>query len=218
MSQPPPLILYNDTFWVSPYAYSCFVVLHEKELPFEVRTVALEKREQHAPDFRDRSLTARVPTLVHGDFWLSESTAIVDYLEEAFPAPAHRALLPETLQDRARARQLLAWIRSDFLALREERSTHTMFYPHEHALAPLSPAARAAADKVIRVASAMVPEGRATIFQDFSVADADLAFVLMRLVLAGDELPAHLKTWAESIWRRPSVHAYVTRERPPLAE
>lgn len=216
MLERPPLVLYNDTFWVSPYAYSCFVVLHEKELPFEVRAVALEKREHHEPAFRDRSLTARIPTLAHGDFWVSESTAIIEYLEEAFPAPQFRALLPRGLHERARARQLLAWIRSDLLPLREERSTHSMFY--DRADKPLSPAARTAADKLVRIAAAVVPEGRPTLFDEFSVADADLAFVLMRLILNGDEVPPRLRTFAEAVWRRPSVHAFVARERPPLAE
>lgn len=214
MIQEAPLLLYVDSLWESPFAYSCFVALHEKALPFEARGLDLAKREQDAPEFRDRSLTARIPTLVHGDFWLSESTAILDYLEEAFGPPNHPALLPEGLRDRARARQILAWIRSDFLALREERSTRSMFY--DRADKPLSPAARKAADKVIRVASAVLPDGRATIFRDFTIADADLAFVLMRLILNGDEVPPRLKAFAEAIWARPSVHAFVARGRPSL--
>ena len=44
----------------------------------------------------------------------------------AFPAPTHPPLLPALPQPRARARQLLAWIRSDLMPIREERATHTM--------------------------------------------------------------------------------------------
>lgn len=215
MSERQPLVLHVDTAWVSPYAYSCFVVLHEKELLFEVRLLDIDHGAQNDPVFRDRSLTARIPALVHGDFWLSESLAIVDYLEEAFPAPAFPALLPENIRERARARQICGWIRSDFLALRDERSTDTMF--HARSDKPLSPAARKAADKVLRVAEAVVPEGRGTIFGEFSVADADLAFLLMRLVLNGDEVPVRLRAYAEAIWQRASVRSYVVRERPPLA-
>ena len=44
------------------------------------------------PAYRDRSLTAKVPALEHDDFWLAESSAIAEYLEEAFPPPGHPAL------------------------------------------------------------------------------------------------------------------------------
>ena len=79
-----------------------------------------------APGYADRSLTARVPMLRHGDFYLSESSAIVEYLEDAFPGTPR--LLPADVRQRARARQLMAWVRSDLMPIREERSTHTLFY------------------------------------------------------------------------------------------
>ena len=207
-----PLVLYSDSLWESPYVYSCFVALHEKELAYEVRTVSLERQEHHLPEFRDRSLTARVPALVHGDFWLTESTAIVDYLEEAFPAPAFRTVLPAGLRERARARQIMAWLRSDLGPLRVERPTSSIFF--EPTREPLSEPARVAGGKLVRVASAVVPEGSTTMFEDFSVADADLALALMRLVANGDDLPARLRTYAETVWQEPSVHAFVARQRP----
>src|SRR5688572_10669822 len=125
MAPPAPLALYGDRFWISPYVYSCFVALTEKGVPFEMVEVALDRKEQHQPEFRDRSLTGRVPALRHGDFWLSESAAIVEYVDETFPGPK---LLPTDPKDRARARQVMGWIRSDLMGVREERSTHTMFY------------------------------------------------------------------------------------------
>jgi len=46
--------------------------------------------------------------------------------------------LPASPRDRARARQIMAWIRSDLMSIREERATHTFFY--KHPVQPLSPA------------------------------------------------------------------------------
>src|SRR6201999_684380 len=100
--------------------------LKEKALEFEASPVALEAGEQNTPRFRDPSITARVPALEHDDFWLAESMAIVDYLDEAFP-DAPRAL-PADLRERARARQVLSWLRSDLAVLRQQRSTATMFH------------------------------------------------------------------------------------------
>ena len=211
MAPPAPLALYGDRFWISPYVYSCFVALTEKGVPFEMVEVALDRREQHQPEFRDRSLTGRVPALRHGDFWLSESAAIVEYVDEVF-AGTGTALMPAGREDRARARQVMGWIRSDLLALREERPTTTMFYAPTKK--PLGPNAQAAADKLVRVASQLVGAGRTTLFDTWSIADADLAFVLQRLVANGDPIPPALRTYAESTWRRPSVRAFVERERP----
>jgi glutathione S-transferase len=207
------LVLHTDSLWISPWVFTCFVALKEKALEFEAHPVALESQEQQAPAYRDASITARVPALEHGDFWVAESMAIVDYLEEAF-ADAPRAL-PADLRERARARQVLSWLRSDLAPLREERPTTTMFYAH--ADKPLSAAASEAAAKLIRVAGALVPSGRPTIAPSgFSVADADLAFVLHRLILNGHDVPAPLRAYAASHWARPSLQAFIDRVRPPL--
>lgn len=211
MAAPSQIALYSDRFWISPYVYSCFVALTEKGLPFDVVDVALDRKEQHNPEFRDRSLTGRVPALRHGDFWLSESAAIIEYLDETF-AGTGVALLPPDREDRARARQIMGWIRSDLLALREERPTTTIFYAPTKK--PLSANAQTAAEKLVRVASQIVREGETTLFGTWSIADADLAFVLHRLILNNDPVPSALKTYAEATWRRPSVRAFVERERP----
>lgn len=207
-----PLVLYADAIWESPYVFTCFVALHEKELPFEVRTVDIDRGEQHAPVYRDRSLTARVPALVHDDFWLTESTAIIEYLEESFPRPAYRSVLPPAPRERARARQLMAWLRSDLQPLRDERPTRSIFL--ERTKAPLSTKARVATEKLLRVVGEVLPVGQNSLFDEFSVADSDLALAMMRLIANGDEVPDRLRAYAAAIWQRPSVRAFASRERP----
>ena len=208
-----PLILYVDGFWNSPYAFSVFVCLKEKGLPFATREVNLHEKAQRAPDFKAKSITARVPVLEQGAFQLSESSAIVEYLEDTFGPPRYPALLPAAPRERARARQIMAWLRSDLMPIREERATHTFFY--KHPVQPLSPAGKAAAEKLITAASAFIPDGRTTLFDSFSIADADLAMMLMRLVGNGDEVPAKLRDFVAAQWQRPSVRAWVERERAP---
>ena len=205
------LVLYTDSSWISPYVFTCFVALHEKLLPFETSLVSLEEGEHLHASYRDRSLTARVPALKHGELWLAESSAIVEYLDEAFPKAPR--MLPEDMRDRARARQIMAWIRSDLLALREERPTTTMFF--EHAKTPLSEAGQKAADKLVKVAELLIPDGATSLFGEFSAADADLAFMLHRLLLNGHAVPDKARAFAEAQWKRPSIRAFVVRERKP---
>jgi len=207
------VVLYADAFWISPYVFTCYVALREKEVPFDVRPVALQTKEQRLPSYQSRTLTGRVPAIDHGDFTMAESNAIVDYLEEAFPPPAHPAVYPTDLRQRARARQLLGWIRTDLMPIREERSTHTMFYAR--ATAPLSAAGRDALDRLVFVAEELVTEGKPTLFDTFSIADADLAFMLHRLLLNGDPVPPKLATYARAVWTRPSIREFIERERIP---
>ena len=121
-------LLYVDSKYSSPYAMSVFVTLHEKGLPFDLLTIDLAARENKAPAYTATSLTCRVPTLVHDDFSLSESSAILEYLEDLYPPPGYAPVYPADLRARARARQVQAWLRSDLAAIRNERSTQVIFF------------------------------------------------------------------------------------------
>jgi glutathione S-transferase len=211
------LVLHGNAMWNSPYVLSCFVALTEKQLPFEVQTVALHEGAQRSPAYVQTSFTARVPALVDGDFSLSESSAIIEYLEEKWPPPGHAAVLPRDLRERARARQIMAWVRSDLGPIREERSSEYVFYPHDGLppYAPLSAAARRALDKLVSFAERVVPADGGALFGAWCIADTDLAMMLQRLVKTGEPLPAQLGAFAEREWRRPSIQAYVNVSRPP---
>ena len=203
--------------WTSPYVLSCFVALTEKKLPFEVQTVKLHEAAQHSASYVNTSFTARVPALVDGDFSLSESSAIVEYLEDKWPAPEHASLLPRDLQQRARARQLMSWLRSDLVPIREERSSEYVFYPTDSLppFAPLSTAARRAVTKLVSFAERVVPADGGPLFGAWCIADTDLAMMLQRLVKTSEPLAAPLLAFAEREWRRPSVQSFINVSRPP---
>ena len=205
--------LYSDGFWISPYVFSVFVTLKEKGLPFEVKPVALHQQEQRRPPYRDQTLTGRVPALEHGGFWLAESSAIVEYLDEAFPAPQYPRALPADLRQRARARQLMAWLRSDLMPIREERSAETIFY--EPTSRPLSEAAHVAAGRLLSVADRLIPDQGSSLFGDWCTADADLAFMCKRLLASGYSLPEKIRAFVDAQWSRPSARAFVERQRAP---
>nr|WP_315215817.1 glutathione transferase [uncultured Duganella sp.] len=203
-------ILYVDSLFTSPYALSAFVALTEKGVPFTLRTVDLEAGHQKRSDYADRALTARVPALVEGDFVLTESSAITEYLEESFPAPEYLALYPKDRRQRARARQVQAWLRSDLVPVRVERDTETVFFGK--ASAPLTEAGRAAADKLIHAADRLVQGPN--LFGAWSIVDVDLTMMLNRLICNGDEVPQKLKDYAAAQWQRPSIQQWLARHQP----
>jgi glutathione S-transferase len=207
-----PLVLYTNSFWTSPYAFVCFVALREKGIPFETRDVALHERAQQRDDYAARTLTARVPALDHDGFVLTESMAIVEYLEDAFPATPR--VFPADAKARARARQVLSWIRSDdTLPIRDERSAEKIFYPETRAAnAPLSESAQKSAKKLFALAEGVLPLSGGG--DGWCIADADLAFFLQRLIQNGDPVPDALRAYAAAQWKRPSVQAWCERKRP----
>ncbi|HEY8925250.1 MAG TPA: glutathione S-transferase, partial [Polyangia bacterium] len=73
----------------------------------------------------------------------------------------------------------------------------------------------AAAEKLIRVASAFIPGDRATLFESFCIADADLAMMLHRLIANHLPIPAKLHDYAQAQWQRPSIRTFVQHPRRP---
>jgi len=167
----------------------------------------MEAKDNLKPDYARLSLTQRVPTLTHGDFHLSESSAITEYLEDLYPAPDYPPVYPEDLRAKARARQIQAWIRSDFPLIREERSTEVIFCRQSDK--PLSEAAKAETAKLFDAADDLIKDGTENLFQNWCIADTDLALMLNRLVMNGDYVPEKLKTYALHQWERPSVQLWV---------
>ncbi|CAI8859453.1 MULTISPECIES: glutathione transferase [Pseudomonas] len=203
------LKLYVGADHVSAFAMSAFVALKEKQLSFELVTVDLKARENYLPSYRDLSLTCKIPTLVHDDFALSESSAIAEYLDEL--SPGHKKLYPQDLRQRARARQLQAWLRSDLLVVRKERPFDLVYFGKKNTA--LSDEAQAAVERLFFVAGHLLEEGAEHLFGDWSIADTDLAIMLNRLVANGDPVPARLAAYVRRQWDRDSVRAWMDIER-----
>jgi maleylacetoacetate isomerase/maleylpyruvate isomerase len=81
------------------------IALHLKGLDFEQRSVHLVRNggEQRQPAYAALNPQQLVPTLVHGESVLTQSLAIIEYLDESWPQPA---LLPAEPLRRAQVRTL----------------------------------------------------------------------------------------------------------------
>jgi len=206
--------LYVDANFASPYALAAYVALVEKSQPFDIEALDLSRRANETQEYAKTSITRRVPTLIDDDFALSESSAICEYLDEVLPGDTR--LYPRDPRERARARQVQAWVRSDLMPIREERPTFVVFCGAKRP--PLSPAGLAAADKLTAGSLALLDRHGEQICGDWSIADVDLAMMLQRLIVLGDPLPPRLVDYANRQWRRPSVQRWVRHPRPPLVE
>jgi glutathione S-transferase len=200
--------LFIDSNHLSPYAMSAFVALREKGISFEKVLINLQAAEHLAATYAGVSTTQRVPAINDNGFYLSESSAICEYLEEKFPSVA---IYPKNVEQRAKAREIQAWLRSDLMAIRQERSTEVVFL--DRSPAPLSKDGQHAAQKLYLAVEQLLPVNQQSLFSEWSIVDTDLALMLNRLVRAGDEVPERLAQYARLQWQRPSVQEWVNMPR-----
>ena len=92
------------SYWRSSASYRVRIALNLKGVAYGYQPINLLKDEQNSSDYLALSPQGLVPTLVTDTgAALTQSLAIIEYLEEAHPAPA---LLPRDPVQRARARAI----------------------------------------------------------------------------------------------------------------
>lgn len=202
------LILYAESTWQSPWAFHALVALEELGLHYKLETVPLPIPAADRAKLLEHALLGKVPVLVDGPLWLGESSAISEYLAERFAPPKHPRIMPADPVERARARQIMSWLRTALFGLREDRPTSSVF--QKPVRKPLSEKAVADAAELVRVAERLLEPGRQTLFHDWSVADADLALALMRLVANEDPVPPRIAEYALAQFSRASVRRFLS--------
>jgi maleylacetoacetate isomerase len=104
------LTLYS--YWRSSASYRVRIALKLKGCAYQYAPVHLVRDGgvQYSDSYRQLNPESRVPTLVSGSLHLTQSMAILEWLEETYPAPA---LLPKDAAGRARVRGLAQLFAAD---------------------------------------------------------------------------------------------------------
>jgi maleylpyruvate isomerase len=105
-------------YFRSSAAYRVRIALNLKGLAYDYLPVHLVKGEQRAPSYRALNPQALVPLLIDDAETITQSMAIIEYLDEKFPDPP---LLPATAEARARVRSIAQAIACDIHPLNNLR-------------------------------------------------------------------------------------------------
>ncbi|MFM4668838.1 maleylacetoacetate isomerase [Aeromonas media] len=97
-------------YWRSSASFRVRLVLQLKGLGYEQHTVNLRQGEQKEKAYRRVNPQGLVPFLIDGDVQLGQSVAIMEYLDETYPA---YPLMPSAPEERARVRQIVNMIACD---------------------------------------------------------------------------------------------------------
>jgi maleylpyruvate isomerase len=113
-------------YYRSSAAFRVRIALNLKGLSVDHRFVHLRKGEQAAPEYGALNPQGLVPLVIDGPNLLTQSLAIIEYLEETNPEPA---LLPKEPIERARVRAIAQAIASDIHPLNNLRVLRYLIGP-----------------------------------------------------------------------------------------
>jgi maleylacetoacetate isomerase len=117
------------TYWRSSASFRLRIALNIKGIPVEHVPMHLRKNEQHRADYLRLNPQGLVPALAVGGEVLSQSLAIIEYLEETHPQPP---LLPRAPLARAEIRSMAFSIACDLHPLNNLRVLKYLKSPLGH--------------------------------------------------------------------------------------
>ena len=193
------LIIGNKRY--SSWSLRGWLALKFADLEFSETVVPLRLPDTHANITRFGDYPAKVPTLIHGDFAIWDSMAIMEYAAEAAP---EKQLWPQDPLARARARSISAEMHAGFFDLRNELP---MDLGLENAKPPQNEGAKSDIQRILKIWSDCREEfGKdgPFLFGRISMADAAFAPVVSRLRSYSVEVDAVSLAYMDAVWDLPA--------------
>jgi maleylacetoacetate isomerase len=98
------------SFFNSSTSYRVRIALALKGLEYEYKAVNIRAGDEYQPQYTEVNPSKGVPVLVDGDLTITQSMAIMQYLDEQYPEPR---LIPEDLINKTRVLELCNGIACD---------------------------------------------------------------------------------------------------------
>ncbi len=211
------MIVYGSS--ISPYVRKVLAFGAEKGIELELKPVGLGNQD---PEFREASPFGKMPGFRDGDFAISDSSAIIAYLEALKPEPA---LIPSDPRERARtiwydefADTILMGCGSKMFF---NRVVAPRFLKREGDLAAADKAQHEELPPILDYLERVIPESGFLVEDRLTLADLAVASPFANLghlgVTCCSERHPRVKSYVEAILARPSFKSWIDREAAFLA-
>ena len=206
------LKLYIGNKNYSSWSMRPWVLLRQADIAFEeiiVRFDSFDSSSSFKQTMADVTPVGKVPALVDDGFVVWDTLAITEYVAEKFPA---KALWPQGMQARARARSVCAEMHSGFGAL---RSACPMNIEAELATVGAlvwrdKPAVRTDVARIVAMWSELLEQSKGPmLFGEFTAADAYFAPVAMRLRTYALPVPPDITAYIDRLCALHGVKAWM---------
>jgi glutathione S-transferase len=111
---------------VSNTSRPVLLYIRDNKLPVEEQVVDLMTGEHHKEPYASLNPNRLVPTLVDGDFVLTESSAILKYLADRFDLPSY----PKEVKRRAKVNEMMDWFNTNFYRDFGYGLVYPQIFPH----------------------------------------------------------------------------------------
>lgn len=193
------LKLYYHPF--STYARRVRIALLEKKISYELVHVDMEKRAHRAADYLALNPHGQVPTLQEDDFVISESTAILNYLEAVHPQPP---LAPADARGRALVDMHMKICDLQFTKQMVAIVFPKRFLPKERWDLDLFAKMKTEIEKHLAIVDRQLGSNEYLVRNAFSLADICYLPFLEFLPLTEVQLPAAVEAWRTRLQARDS--------------
>jgi len=164
----------------SPYAWKVWLALEHKGIPYELKMLSFDKGDTKTAEFLAVNPRAKVPAILEDGVAVSESSVIVEYLEDRYP---WKPLLPKDASGRATARRIAAESDNYLAETVEQLFNLTLYAKQAPAAAEISAAQEHALGEIARLEQALTAD---YLVGDISIADIT-AYPHVRLLQRVDE-------------------------------
>ncbi len=196
-------------------SFRCLWALEEAQLPYDFVSLDLAATDESgakSEGYLKINSQGKVPTLVHDDFVLTESAAILNYINALSRESNDRSFVPTERQAHARYDELAFFVLSELEQPLWSTGKHRFALPEEQRIPDMLKTAQwefnkalAALSKLLDVSSETSPNIKFAIGNEFSFADILLAQTFDWADRFKFTLPEPYLAYRDSMFSRPAV-------------
>jgi glutathione S-transferase len=187
------LIIANKNY--SSWSFRPWLVMRHFRIPFDEIVIPLAQETSRA-DILRYAPSGKCPSLLDGGVIVWDSTAIIEYIAEAFP---EHPIWPKARNARALARSLAAEMHSGFVPLRKQAPMNMRRLVHKLELNPEAAADVERLEQAFAAARQDFGANGPFLFGEFSAADAMFAPIVNRLHVYDVTVTARTRAYMDAV-------------------